>query len=157
MIKSSTTLLSIIFVLVFALFAHDVLDSLQVWSIEKKPPTDWVEYYSVEAEKDSYALGENMYVISDLEVKKDVRLQWSDVLFCDFDNRIGTGFDRFVEFSSTSAQVERGRRRISRPWRYATQLPDTPATCFIKSCTIVNLEWISPKTRCLDSKNIRFE
>lgn len=73
--------------MVFVIFFVDMQFHTQIRWESIQPATNWVEYYSVEAEKETYVIGEDMYVTSDLEVKRDATLSWSDVLYCDHDHR----------------------------------------------------------------------
>lgn len=109
---------------------------------------EYVQYYSVEPDKDAYEVGEDIFFISDSERSRVVDVQWNDILFCD-DNFDGT-FTWFVNYPSQRDAAPIQERKQLR-WKYGFTV-NFPAQCYLDSTTTIIAPYDIHKSLNLRSK-----
>lgn len=100
----------------------------------------WFHYDKIVTTKPIYAVGEDVYFRSFVNVKADVPTTYSDVLFCDF-----WSWELYQRFDDhTSNRAGRPIMDYSEKWtpprRWTGTLPKIPATCVLYS-TIEAYVW----------------
>jgi hypothetical protein len=96
-----------------------------------------VTYYSVEPLKQENFIGDDFYMVSNREVKRDVYLEWLDTMRCNMDDE----YVRVVDYVSYGLQQK--KERSTSTWKYNAILPQKPTVCYMVSTITAHLDrWI---------------
>ena len=98
------------------------------------PMDHWVEYYSVEPLKQENYIGDDFYMVSNREVKREVYLEWLDTIRCDN----GEDYARVVDYVSYGLQQPKERATSTR--KYNAVLPSKPSVCYMVSTITAHLD-----------------
>ena len=102
-----------------------------------QPTSYWFEYYDFYPTQESYTSNEPITFISEADVHRPVKLEWTDVLRCDY----GTGF-QYTSVYESSYQYKEKRlfdKEDPQQWIWSGERPVVPTVCFADStaCAIL--------------------
>lgn len=108
-----------------------VAENTNQFILERQDADEFFLYHKVEPSQKEYKQGDELKMISFLDVYAPVNFRWNDILCCDYLND-EQGYS-FIGAQITEADnVSLGEGKISQ-WVWSGTKPLTPAKCFIES------------------------
>lgn len=118
--------------LALTMFAPVAVLAIFALFVAVAPASWWFEYRAVYPAKEAFTIGEPLEMISERWTKRKTDIEFLDTLFCSLDGD-DVGFRYISEQPASMSQARVSDGFATRPWQYRGELPDTPATCFIRS------------------------
>ena len=118
------------------------------------PTSYWIEYYSVTSTLNPVEIGVDLYISSDRIVRRDVFVDWNDILYCDIDNDdLG-----YVYYSNLrTSRLARAYDPNGGGWRWSAGKPVIPSTCYVEAGITATVPFNIKKTQRIKSPLFRIE
>lgn len=131
--------------------------SVLLWIQVAIPTTFWYEQHSIVPVKESFLMREKLQFISDINYHRTTDIEWTHVLMCDLDFD-DFGFSSFSSYES-SAVILPQEKSVSpnATWVYNARTPDTEATCYLESASIITLPFGVHRESHIESGRFRIE
>lgn len=129
---------------------------VEFFFLKYMPYTHWYEYVEVRPVEQVFELWEEPYFQSFADFHRTTKVEWFDTLRCDFDDDIDL-YQFYYTYHSAAlakksvAQVDPSPRRYAHPW------PSIPATCYLDTLIIGNLDYGIQKKQRIIGETFRFE